>query len=298
MITAFQQSGEDPCVAYGIGECCQALEVSRSGYYGHQRKLERPRRRQDEALAGQIETEFTASRQTYGSRRIVHKLRQQGRSHSRGRVARLMRQRRLQARRKGRFRPKTTDSRHGGPIAPNLLRDAPVPTVPNKVWVTDITYIETTEGWRFLSATLDLCTRKIVAWNLLESLETSLCTTTLQLALERERPDTHALIHHSDRGVQYASAEFRSQLALSRITQSMSRKGNCYDNAFMESFWATFKSDCLHDRPVPTPNELQLLTFDFMETFYNTTRIHSSLNYQSPLDFEHTLLHPQTNTEN
>ena len=140
-----------------------------------------------------------------------------------------------------------------------------------------------------MSATLDLCTRKIVAWNILETLETSLCTTTLQMALERERPDTHALIHHSDRGVQYASLEFRSQLALSRITQSMSRKGNCYDNAFMESFWATFKSDCLYDRPVPAPHQLNLLTFDYMETFYNTARLHSSLNYHSPLDFEHAL---------
>jgi len=298
MITAFHQSGDDPSAAYGIGECCQALAVSRSGYYGHQRKPERPRRRQDEALADGIEVEFTASRQTYGSRRIRHKLRQQGRSHSRSRVARLMRQRRLSARQKGRFRPKTTDSRHGGPIAPNLLRDAPAPTLPNKVWVTDITYIETTEGWRFLSATLDLCTRKIVAWNLLDTLETSLSTTTLQLALERERPDTHTLFHHSDRGVQYASLEFRSQLALSGITQSMSRKGNCYDNAFMESFWATFKSDCLQDRPFPTPDQLQLLTFDYMETFYNTSRIHSGIGNQSPLDFEYTLLHPQTNTKN
>lgn len=298
MIAAFHQCGEDPAAAYGIGECCQALEVSRSGYYAHQRKPERPRRRQDEVLASGIEAEFIASRQTYGSRRIRHKLRQQGRRHSRGRVARLMRERRLAARQKGRFRPKTTDSRHGGPLAPNLLREAPAPAVPNNVWVTDITYIETTEGWRYLSATLDLCTRKIVAWNLLENLGTILCLTTLQLALERERPQTHALIHHSDRGVQYASVEFRSQLELSRITQSMSRKGNCYDNAFMESFWATFKSDCLQDRPLPTPDQLQLLTFDYMETFYNASRLHSSLNYQSPLDFERTLLHPLMNIEN
>ena len=298
MITAFHQCGEDPAAAYGIGECCQALEVSRSGYYDHQRKPDRPRRRQDESLAEGIEAEFTASRQTYGSRRIRHKLRQKGRSHGRRRVARLMRQRGLKARQKGRFRPKTTDSRHGGPIAPNLLLNAAPPTLPNKVWVTDVTYIETTNGWRYLSATLDLCTRKIVAWNILDTLETSLCTATLQTALERERPDTHALIHHSDRGVQYASLEFRSQLTLSRITQSMSRKGNCYDNAFMESFWATFKSDCLQDRPAPAPAELQLLTFDYMTTFYNTSRLHSALNYQSPLDFERSLLHHHPETKN
>ena len=273
MITAFHQIQADPAAAYGIGECGQALAVSRSGYYAHPRKPERPRRRQDGVLADGIEVEFTASRQTYGRRRIRHKLRPQGRLHSRGRVARLMRQRGLKARQKGRFRPKTTDRRHGGPLAPNVLRDAPAPTLPNKVWVTDITSIETTEGWRYLSATLDLCTRKIVAWNILDTLETSLCTTTLQLALERERPDTHALIHHSDRGVQYASLEFRSQLALSGITQSRSRKGNCYDNAFMESFWATFKSDCLYDRPIPAPDQLQLLTFDYMETFYNPSRL-------------------------
>ena len=157
-----------------------------------------------------------------------------------------MRRQGLQARCKGRFRPRTTDSRHGGPIAPHLLLGAAPPTRPNQVWVTDITYIQTTEGWRYLSATLDLCTRKIIAWNLYDTMETILCTTTLQRALEASRPDTHALIYHcltrpllvrpagclaagylaplgSDRGVQYASMEFRYQLTLSGITQSMSR---------------------------------------------------------------------------
>lgn len=296
MIAAIHHCAGETEAPWSILECTQALEVSRSGYYGHLAKAERPRNRQDQALGAEIEAEFEASRQTYGSRRIVHKLRQKGARHSRRRVARLMRQRRLNARRKGRFRPRTTNSRHGGHIAPNLLLDTPNPLTPNKTWVTDITYIQTTAGWRYLSATLDLCTRKILAWKLLDTLDTTLCTATLQLALERERPDTHTLIHHSDRGVQYASFEFRSLLALSRIAQSMSRRANCYDNAFMESFWATFKSDCLQDRPDPAPEQLEILAFDYIETFYNASRLHSSLNYQSPLDFERTLLHTPLNT--
>lgn len=300
MISAFHHPFPEPqgttAPAYAIAECCEALAVSRSGYYDHLAKPDRTRHQCDEVLAHQIETEFNASRKTYGARRILRKLRSQGRRHSRRRIIKLMARRKLRALQKGRYRPKTTDSRHGGPIAPNLLQKAPLPTRPNQVWVTDVTYIETTAGWRYLSATLDLCTRKIVAWNLFDTLETSLCTTTLQLALEAERPDSHALILHSDRGVQYASLEFRSQLALSRITQSMSRKGNCYDNAFMESFWATFKAECLPNKLIPMPQQLQLLTFDYMHTFYNPSRLHSSLDYQSPLDFEQNLNQsPNTN---
>ena len=302
MIASFHLPAPDPLQpalhAYGIAECCEALDVSRSGYYDHLAKPDRPRHRRDELLAGQIEAEFVASRRTYGSRRILRKLRSRGRRHSRRRIVKLMARRKLAAIQKGRRRPKTTDSRHGGPIAPNLLQKAPLPARPNQVWVTDVTYIETTAGWRYLSATLDLCTRKIVAWNLFDSLETSLCTTTLRLALEAERPDTHALILHSDRGAQYASIEFRSQLALSRITQSMSRKGNCYDNAFMESFWATFKAECLPHKLIPAPDQLQLLTFDYMHTFYNPSRLHSSLDYQSPLDFERNLNQPPSINQN
>jgi transposase InsO family protein len=287
----------DP-VAYSIAECCEALEVSRSGYYDHLAKPERPRNQQDEALADQIQTEFNASRKTYGARRIQRKLRSQGRRHSRRRISRLMARRRLKARQKGRYRPKTTDSRHGGPIAPNLLQSAPPPTRPNQVWVTDVTYIDTTAGWRYLSATLDLCTRKIVAWNLFDTLETSLCTTTLQLALEAERPNTHVLLLHSDRGVQYSSMEFRTLCALSRITQSMSRRGNCYDNAFMESFWATFKTEALPHKTIPTPDQLELLTFDYIHAFYNPFRLHSSLDYQSPLDFERNLNQSSIHNQN
>lgn len=302
MITAFHHPAGEPqrpvTPAFAIAECCDALRVSRSGYYDHLAKPERTRHQHDEVLAHQIETEFHASRKTYGSRRILRKLRSQGRRHSRRRIVKLMAKRKLRAFQKGRYRPKTTDSRHGGPIAPNLLQKAPPPNRPHQVWVTDVTYIETTAGWRYLSATLDLCTRKIVAWNLFDSLETTLCTTTLQLALEAERPDTHSLIYHSDRGVQYASLEFRSQLAISRITQSMSRQGNCYDNAFMESFWATFKAECLPNKLIPTPQQLQLLTFDYMHTFYNPSRLHSSLDYQSPLDFERSLNQSLTHNQN
>jgi putative transposase len=222
MITSFHQAiAESSSPSYAISECCDALAVSRSGYYDHLAKPQRPRQQRDAVLADQIETEFHASRKTYGSRRIARKLRQQGQRHSRRRIVKLMARRQLQALQKGRYRPKTTDSRHGGPIAPNLLQEAAPPTRPNQTWVSDVTYIETTEGWRYLSATLDLCTRKIVAWNLCDTLATTLCTTTLQLALEQQRPDTLSLIYHSDRGIQYASLEFRSQLACSQITQRL-----------------------------------------------------------------------------
>ena len=299
MITSLHQStGADGTPAFAIRECCEALSLSRSGYYGHVAKAQRPRHQADAVLAAQIETHFAASRQTYGSRRVRHSLRRQGHCHSRRRVARLMRQQQLRARQKGRFRPRTTDSRHGGPIAPNLLQQTPAPTRPNQVWVSDVTYLETTEGWRYLSATLDLCTRKVLAWTVADTLATTLCTSTLQQALEKERPHTPTLIHHSDRGVQYASHEFRHQLALSQLTPSMSRAGNCYDNAAMESFWATFKSDCLPPRSRLTPTQLELLTFDYIETFYNSHRLHSSLAYQSPLDYERSLLHSPPTTKN
>jgi putative transposase len=292
MILRFQKE-EASGQALNVSECCQALNVSRSGFYDHLSKPERPRALADQQLAEEVQAEFTANRGSYGSRRIQRALRRKGRRHSRRRVARLMRTKRLQGRQKGRFRPKTTDSRHGGPIAPNLLLDASKPTAANQIWVTDVTYIMTTEGWRYLSATLDLCTRKVLAWNIADTLETSLCTTTLQKALEQECPAAHRLIHHSDRGVQYASFELRSQLALSKIKQSMSRKGNCYDNATMESFWATYKTDCLqdlHERKITiTPEALETLTFEYMTIIYNTQRLHSSLDYMTPVEFEKSL---------
>jgi putative transposase len=276
-----------------VSACCEALEVSRSGYYEHCRKDEKPRAQADAALAQMVKSEFEASRGSYGSRRIRYSLRRKGHSHSRQRIVRLMRGQKIKGRQKGRFRPKTTDSQHDGPIAPNLLLDAAKPARPNVVWITDITYIETTEGWRYLSATLDLCTRKVLAWAIADNLETSLCSTTLQQALECERPQTHRLIHHSDRGIQYASKAFRKQLLLSGITQSMSRRANCYDNSTMESFWASYKADCLqdrmHQRQLPTPKQLQTLTFEYMTIIYNTQRLHSSLGYMPPAEFETTL---------
>jgi transposase InsO family protein len=288
--TTQSQSPTQPPAPPSINECCEAYGVSRSGYYDHLKKPARPRVRQDEAIATEIEKAFSASRRSYGTRRIRAAVGRKGHRVGRKRIARLMKAKRLKARQKGRFRPQTTNSQHKGPIAPNLLLEQAAPTKPNEVWVTDITYIQTTEGWIYLSATLDLYTRRAIAWQLSESLATPLCSGTLQKALESERPETTSLIHHSDRGVQYASIEFRHQLDLSRITQSMSRKGNCYDNAAMESFWSSYKTDCLQDyaqeRKLPTPAQLELLTFEYMEITYNNKRLHSSLDYLTPAEFE------------
>jgi putative transposase len=273
-----------------INDLCEAFDVSRSGYYDHLHKSERPRAQQDQILAAEVEKEFTASRRSYGSRRVRAALSRKGARAGRRRIARLMKAKKLTARRKGRYRPKTTDSKHNNPIAPNHLLSLGAPTRPNQVWVTDITYIETTTGWIYLSATLDLFTRKIIAWQLSESLATSFCSRTLQKALESQRPATHSLITHSDRGVQYTSQEYRALLELSQITQSMSRKGNCYDNAAMESFWATFKTDCLQDyqdqKILLTPEQAELITFEYMNITYNRRRFHSSLGYLTPEEFE------------
>lgn len=201
----------------------------------------------------------------------------------------------LNARQKGHSQSKTTQSNHHQPFAPNLLLERPPPTRHNEIWVTDITYVRTVDGWCYLSATLDLCTRKVIAWNLGENLGNKPCSTTLSAALEKARPQTNSLIHHSDRGVQYASQEFRAILKLKGgITQRMSRRGNCYGNAAMESFWATYKCECLQSlkeqKTIPTKEKFTSLTFEFMEIIYNKQQLHSSLDYKTPNEYHEILL--------
>jgi len=220
---------------------------------------------------------------------VRQQLRQQGRQVGRRRVARLMRQQQLAGRSRRRRQPRTTDSRHGGPIAANLLRDQPLVTRIDQIWVTDITYIPTQEGFLYVAALLDLHSRRIVGWACADNLDTTLCTAALQQALRHRRP-TAELIHHSDRGVQYAALEYRQALAQAGLTRSMSRKGNCYDNAFIESFWSTLKTECTARQSFATRAAAELAIFDYIETFYNPVRLHSALAYHSPRHFE--LLHP------
>lgn len=270
---------------YSSSEVCQVLEISDSGFLAHCQKEQRPRRQQDRQLVALMEPIFRHSRGTYGSPRLCAALRQAGQRCGKNRVHRLMRQQRWRARQKRRFRPRTTDSRHALPIAANHLAKTNPPTRPNQVWQSDITYIPTAQGWMYLAITLDRFSRRVVGWRLKQSLETPLVTEALAHA-QRERSPGPGLLHHSDRGVQYASSACRALLASYQMEPSMSRKANCYDNALVESFFATLKTECFGDQPPLTYKQARLMVFDYIETFYNPKRLHSALGYQSPVDFE------------
>lgn len=269
---------------YPVAALAQALEVSPSGYYSHHHKGQRPRAEQDRILEQQIQQAFQASRATYGSPRIRACLQRKGFRHGKNRVARLMRQLGLRARQKRRFVPRTTQSDHDQPLAPNWLAKVPAPDRPDQVWVVDITYIPTGQGWIYLAIVLDACSRKVVGWAMGTSLQSSLVTEALNRA-QRERRPAPGLLHHSDRGIQYASSAYRALLAHFKITPSMSRAANPYDNALAESFMATFKTECFNHVPASYA-EARLRVFDYLETFYNPKRLHSALGYQSPVEFE------------
>ena len=258
-----------------------------AGYYGWQlrRTTPGPRAAANQTLAKQIRVIHEQSRQTYGRPRIVAALRQQGCHHGRNRIARLLRVDGLCGRQKGRYRVQTTNSNHDQPIAPNLMAQAPKATQPNQIWVGDITYIETQEGWLYLAAILDRYSRKIVGWAMSERIDTALVLKALAMALRHRRPPVNLLLH-SDRGVQYASADYRRALAQAGLVASMSRKGNCYDNATMESFWSTPKLELVYRRDFVTRSQARTQIFDYIESFYNRQRTHSALDFQSPVDFE------------
>ena len=282
--------------AMNIREACQTLGVSPAGYYAHRHKGQRPRCTQDAILSHKITAAFDASRHTYGSPRIMHSLRGEGARHGKNRIARLMRSQGLHVQQKRRFVPRTTIADKNSPVSPNHLLEHPDPTGLNEVWLTDITYIPTAEGFLYLAAELDLCSRRIIGWSTHSSLATGLATEALERALQARPAATLAeLLHHSDRGCQYTSTAFRKRLELSEITQSMSRKGNCYDNAAMESFWATLKAECFGSNIPATRAQAHLMIFDYIETFYNPLRLHSSLGFQSPVNFEKSIQPIQPN---
>ncbi len=270
-----------------IRALCHALAVSPSGYYDWccRQRQPGPRALADARLQQQIIRIHQASRQTYGSPRVQQALRQAGHAHGRNRIARLMRQQGLWGRRQGRFRVRTTDSRHDQPIAPNRLAELPAPSAANQQWVADLTYIPTAEGWLYLAGIMDRFSRRIVGWAMDQKLDTALVLAAWHMAQTQRQPPPQ-LVFHSDRGCQYASADFRHALALHQVLPSMSRKGNCYDNAAMESFWSTLKQELVYRRTFTSRAEARLAVFDFIETFYNRQRRHSSLNYRCPVDFE------------
>jgi transposase InsO family protein len=277
---------QELAAAHAIALLCPLLGVARSGYYGWRQRTPSRRQREDAQLLVEVQATFEQSRRTYGRPRLTRALRARGHAHGERRIGRLMRTAGLCVRPRRRFVPQTTQSRHNGPIAPNRLaqRTAP-PTRPNQVWVVDMTYLATTEGWLFLAIVLDLHSRRVVGWAFAQSLHTALPLAALRMALHQRRPPP-GLLHHSDRGAQYASAEYRALLSTHGLEPSMSRTANPYDNAAVESFFATLKLECLHGRSLTTASETQARIFDYLETFYNRQRLHSALGYQSPVDFE------------
>lgn len=270
--------------AYPVSLLCRTLNVSRAGFYAWRDRAPAPRARADERLGVEIAAIHAKSRQRYGSPRIHAEL-AEGRCHtSRKRVARLMRERGLVARRRRRFRV-TTDSRHALPVAPNVLARQFACPVPDTAWVTDITYIWTVEGWLYLAVILDLCSRLAVGWAMSERITDDLTLNALRMALARRRPP-QGLLHHSDRGSQYASGDYRAALAAHGIVCSMSRRGNCWDNAVAESFFATLKVELVHDATWETRAAARTDLFEYIEVFYNGQRRHSALGYLSPRAFE------------
>ena len=260
---------------------CEVLGVSPAGYYAWRCRPESARAAANHNLLADVRRLQAQHQGRYGSPRMHAALRAEGRGVSRGRIERLMRRHGIRAAASRRFRPVTTDSSHGLPVAPNLLEQRFVASAPNQVWLADLTYVPTGEGWLYLAAVLDLATRKVVGWAMRDHLRTDLAAAALVMATQRQRP-APGLIHHSDRGSQYASGEYRKLLAKAGMKASMSRTGNCYDNAPMESFFHTLKVELVHYRRWATRDEARRDLFAYVEGYYNRQRMHSALGYLSP----------------
>lgn len=269
---------------FQIERMCRVLGIGRSGYYAWRSRPSSQRAQANEVLWEKIEAEYQASRATYGSPRIHAALQRQGVRCSRKRVARLMQLHQVRARTRKKRRPITTQRETGAIPAPNLLNQEFSASVPNQKWVSDITYIETAEGWLYLAVVLDLFSRKIVGWAMADHMEASLVEAAWNMALVQRQPQT-GLLHHSDQGRQYTSTTYQNALATSHCQVSMSRVGNCYDNAVMESFIATLKTECA-THLFATRTQARSTIFEYIEAWYNRQRLHSSLGYLSPAEFE------------
>jgi putative transposase len=271
---------------HAVAALCRAVGASVSGFYAWLRAIPavRTRAEAEAELRGHTGRIFAAARcRVYGSPRVHAELRREGRRHSRRRVARLMREMGLAARRGRRRAPRTTDSRHDLPVAPNLLDRNFAAERPDAVRLADISYLATDEGWLYLAAIEDLATRQIVGWSMADHLRAGLCVDALVMALQRCRPPA-GLIHHSDRGVQYAAEPYRQVLERHGVKQSMSRRGNCLDNAPMESFFASLKKEHVRHARFRTRAEAKAAVFDYVEIFYNRQRLHSALGYRTPAE--------------
>jgi putative transposase len=269
---------------YAITTMCRVLEVSVSGYYAWCKRPPSQHSREDAHLAEQIKTAFQANRGVYGSPRVHAELQAQGISCGRKRVARLMCEQGLAARRP-RHRTITTHSEPGAPVAPNLLERDFHADEPDTKWVADTSYIWTAEGWLYLAVVLDLFSRMVVGWSMAATQDASLVVQALHMAIARRRPQA-GLLHHSDRGSTYTSESYQALLQQEGMVVSMSRTADCYDNAAMESFFHSFKGECIDAQSLQTRAQARSVTFEYIETFYNRTRRHSTLQYLSPLAYE------------
>jgi putative transposase len=272
-------------VVWPVTALCRVLQVSRSGFFAWLKRPASARHRRQQELIEKIRVAHQENRELYGSPRVHRALRIDGEVVSRNTVARLMRQAKIRAKTRRKFVPRTTDSAHLQPVAKNLLDRQFEAPGPNSKWVTDITYIPTGEGWLYLAGVLDVYSRKIVGWSMADHMETSLASDALLMALlQRDHPQ--GLLHHSDRGVQYASEDYQHLLQSQGIIASMSGKGDCWDNALMESFWATLKTELVNQTRYATRSQARAAVFEYIEVFYNRKRLHSSLGYVSPETFE------------
>lgn len=264
---------------------CRVLGVSASGFYAWRNRKPGKRAVANQNLLHDIRRIHWDNHKLYGSPRIHAELRKEGQKIGRSRIEKLMRQNNLAAISKRRVRVITTDSKHNLPVAPNILDRNFGALAPNEKWVADITYIPTDEGWLYLATILDLYSRKIVGWAMRDHMRTELCLAALMMAVQRQRPSS-GLIHHSDRGSQYASDDYRQALTDAGIVQSMSRKGNCWDNAPAESFFHTLKTERVYHRHYTTREAAKRDLFHYIEGYYNTRRIHSAINYLTPEQME------------
>jgi putative transposase len=263
---------------------CRVLGVSKAGYFAWRRRDPSPRTQRNRSLTARIAALHAERRGVYGSPRMHRELRNQGLTVGKHRVARLMREAGISARQPKRF-VITTDSKHGLPVSPNILKQDFTATAPNTRWVTDITYIPTAEGWLYLDAIMDLYSRRIVGWAMDERMDRSLVMRALDMAVGQRYP-APGLIHHSDRGSQFACSDYRQRLTKHGMTSSMSRRACCYDNAAMESFFHTLKVELIHRHRFQTRQQAKAAIFEYIESFYNRVRTHSALGYLSPAAFE------------
>jgi len=271
---------------YSIHQLCAAFGVSRSGYQAWSTRRPSLRAQADADLARLLRQGHEESRGTYGRPRLLIWLARHGHRCGHTRAWRLLRQSGLSQKRRRKFHPVSlTDSNHDLPVAPNRLLNQARPLRPNTVWLADITYVPTDEGWLYVAGILDRGTRRCIGWAMGESLATPLPLAALDMALTHRRPPP-GWVHHSDRGVQYASQTYRQALTQAGAIASMSRRANCYDNAAMESFWSTLKRDLIHRTHFATRAQARAAIFEWIEVFYNRTRFHSALGYQSPVDLE------------